>query len=75
MHRFCCEQMKYHATYKCDMHENVFDCPDNIIYFDENRLFNDIHFGITYGIIIHDSGSFVKIKFCPWCGEELLKDS
>ena len=25
-----------------------------------------------YGIVIHDSGlSYIKIEYCPWCGQKL----
>lgn len=44
MKKHCCEDMHYHATFKCDIHENPFDCPDTIILFDEKN--ND------YGLII-----------------------
>jgi hypothetical protein len=29
--------------------------------------------GKAFGIPIHDGGSsFIKIKYCPWCGEKLI---
>jgi hypothetical protein len=62
----CCSNMKYHLEYKCTEHKNVFDCPDNIIYSSPKKN--------TFGIIIHDGGSsFIKIKYCPWCGTKLKK--
>lgn len=64
MKEFCCEYMDYHANFKCDIHKNPYDCPDNIIIFYEKS--ND------YGIIIHDGGSSrIEINFCPWCGKKL----
>jgi hypothetical protein len=60
----CCETMKYHLNFKCDIHKDRFDCPDNIIYSSKNKK--------ELGIIIHDGGSsFIKIKYCPWCGNKL----
>ena len=62
MKKHCCEDMDYHANFKCDIHENSFDCPDKLIIFDEKD--ND------YGLIIHDGGfSSIGIDFCPWCGK------
>lgn len=56
--------MAYHVNFKCDVHENPFECPDKIIIFDEKD--ND------YGLIIHDGGSSaLEITFCPWCGSKL----
>ena len=56
--------MEYHANFKCDIHENPFDCPDNIIVFSEKNR--------RYGLIIHDGGSSsIEINFCPWCGKKL----
>lgn len=64
MVNYCCENMKYHAEFNCEAHDNKFDCPDNIIYF--NKANN------KYGLIIHDGGSsFIGIRFCPFCGKEL----
>ncbi|RAR73889.1 hypothetical protein CLV55_103209 [Flavobacterium aciduliphilum] len=33
----CCETMKYHINYKCDIHKNPFDCPDAVIYSSKKR--------------------------------------
>ena len=60
----CCNKMYEHIYYKCSTHPNIFDCPDNLIYY--NEIFDE------YGIIIHDGGqSYNSIKYCPWCGKEL----
>lgn len=57
----CCNQMREKIFYKCHQHSNIFDCPDNLIYYDEK--FDE------YGLIIHDGGeSYMIINFCPWCG-------
>ena len=64
MKKHCCKNMKYHCNYKCEIHSNPFDCPDNIIYYSEKTK--------DYGIIIHDGGSsFISIKYCPWCASQL----
>lgn len=66
--KFCCESMKYHIEYKCDIHENPFDCPDKIINYSTKQN--------NYGIIIHDGGSsYIEIEFCPWCGKKLKNDN
>ena len=60
--------MKYHLEYKCDIHENVFDCPDHVIHFSKSKK--------PKGIIIHDGGtSYYKIKFCPFCGKKINSKS
>ena len=65
--KYCCEMMKGEIERKCHRHNNIFDCPDNLIVHYEDRN--------TYGIIVHDGGpSFIRIKFCPWCGKELSED-
>lgn len=61
---YCCESMAYFAEYKCDVHENSFDCPDCIIYAKPKEE--------LFGIIVHDGGqSFIQIHHCPWCGKKL----
>ena len=64
MKNHCCEDMVYHANFECDIHDNPFECPDNVIIYDGNN--ND------FGLIIHDGGtSSIAISYCPWCGLEL----
>lgn len=64
--RHCCEQMTERINYRCSQHPDVFDCPDNLIYY--SPRFDE------YGIIIHDGGpSYITIKYCCWCGAELPK--
>ena len=61
---FCCTEMDYFTHSHCDVHNNVFDCPDCLIYYDKKDK--------QYGIIVHDGGtSFINISFCPWCGVRL----
>ena len=61
---FCCEEMKKNIISDCCKHNEKFQCPDSLIYYD---LIVD-----EYGLIIHDGGnSYITIKFCPWCGTEL----
>ena len=66
MDSYCCEYLKYHIEFKCDIHKDDFECPDKIIIKSEKNK--------EYGIPIHDGGSsYIKIKFCPFCGEKLKK--
>jgi len=61
----CCKTMKRAVNHRCDVHQDVFECPDNLIYYSSKLN--------AYGLIIHDGGtSFSKIDFCPWCGAKLL---
>jgi hypothetical protein len=56
--------MTRRANNKCEEHSNPFDCPDNLIYY--NERFDE------YGLIIHDGGnSSLQIDYCPWCGTKL----
>lgn len=64
--KHCCETMTYWANYKCTEHQDIFACPDNIIYFSARPL--------AFGIIVHDGGSsYINIDHCPWCGSSLKK--
>ncbi|MGG0889534.1 DUF6980 family protein [Cytobacillus horneckiae] len=64
MTKHCCDQMTYHANLTCEIHKNLFDCPDKLIIFHEEDC--------EYGLIIHDGGSStIEIMFCPWCGKNL----
>ena len=56
--------MRSQLTQECEIHPDIYDCPDNLVSyipkFDE------------YGINIHDGGSaFSLIQYCPWCGQRL----
>ena len=60
----CCIDMENYIKHNCDIHEDIFDCPDTLIFYD--KKFDE------YGIIIHDgSKSYIVINHCPWCGKEL----
>jgi hypothetical protein len=62
----CCENMENQVNHICEQHADAFDCPDNLI--DYNQKFDE------YGIIIHDGGSSsLTISFCPWCGTKLTE--
>ena len=60
--------MQFWANYKCDVHSDPADCPDNIIsYYIHSKIKN-------YGIYIKDAGSSsIAISYCPWCGKSLKK--
>lgn len=63
--KHCCEMMTDQVNYVCSQHENPFECPDNLIFYDV--VYDE------YGIIVHGSPSTIEISFCPWCGTELPK--
>jgi hypothetical protein len=66
MNAYCCDSMRYHATYRCAQHPDPFACPDNLIMHDPESG--------DFGLIIHDGGSsYIRISFCPWCGKSLTK--
>ncbi len=61
----CCETMKYHLDFKCDIHKDRFLCADAILYKSGKNK--------KIGIIIHDGGSsYIEIEFCPWCGKKII---
>ena len=49
MAKHCCETMTYWVNYKCPEHQDVFACPDNIIYFCARPR--------AFEVIVHDGGS------------------
>ncbi|WP_369228014.1 hypothetical protein AB5J52_47980 [Streptomyces sp. R39] len=60
----CCEAMNSHLNWRCDEHDDAFDCPDALVDF--SAKFQE------YGLIIHDGGtSSITMDFCPWCGRRL----
>lgn len=65
MSRHCCEKMRYHVEYTCDLHPDRFECPDCLVHFSERRN--------GYGLIIHADagGGMILIDYCPWCGTRL----
>ena len=77
---FCCRKMEANATHwkqVCDHegHENE-PCPDRLIAVhgiggeegqgDEGGWVDD------YGIVQDGHWETVSIKFCPWCGQDLI---
>ena len=64
---FCCEDMRYHATNHCPVHDSPYECPDWLIVRDDEG---------DFGIVIHDGGtSCVEIRYCPWCGARLTAEN
>lgn len=64
MKKHCCTEMSEHIQFECAIHRDPFECPDQIILFDEEDN--------EYAFIIHDGGtSTIGIDFCPWCGSKL----
>lgn len=62
--KYCCEEMEKNINDKCPMHNDPFDCPDNLVFYNKKAK--------EFGIIVHDGGhSYVAINFCPWCGAPL----
>ena len=63
---FCCPDMRRNVEHRCEQHGDPSDCPDALVG----------RFGDEFGIRIHDGGtSFVTIRFCPWCGSDLMPRS
>lgn len=61
----CCDTMKRQLTWSCEVHQDIWDCPDAVVFRSKQNP-------NTYGLIIHDGGSsFLRISFCPWCGRRL----
>jgi hypothetical protein len=61
--RFCCLSMAYRLIE--DKLRNTEDNVDRIITYDKSHK--------AFGIPIHDGGaSYIKVKYCPWCGKGLL---
>lgn len=68
MKAHCCEQMTWHATYECHMHQDRAASPDVVVGYAAR---DD-----TYMLLIRDgedgyAASGYVIKFCPWCGHQL----
>lgn len=59
----CCADMRRHLEMKCDLHQDEWECADNVIgRYSDGRL----------GLIIHDGGSSMyEINYCPWCGKSV----
>lgn len=62
--RICCEDMRLDLERLCDLHPERWDCPDCLVWYSASQN--------GYGLIIHDGGeSYLRIRFCPWCGTAL----
>lgn len=62
--KHCCEMMDIQVNHTCEVHKDLFDCPDHLISYSDKRE--------SYGLIIHDGGaSHISIAFCPWCGVQV----
>jgi len=63
--KFCCIDMAYHLIEDIQakkLPEINYDC---VITYAKSQK--------SYGLPIHDGGSsFIRIKYCPWCGTKLL---
>jgi hypothetical protein len=60
----CCEMMENAVALTCDIHKDIYECPDVLISY-------SIKYD-EYGIIVHDGGSSsIAINFCPWCGSRI----
>lgn len=44
--KYCCEEMEKKINYKCSKHNDPFDCPDNLLFY--NKKYKE------FGIIVHD---------------------
>jgi len=64
MNTHCCQQMREQVNFRCDRHQNAFECPDALVAYEARYD--------EYGLVIHDGGgSVLSIKHCPWCGAKL----
>lgn len=56
--------MRGQLTQECEIHPDIYDCPDNLISY--IPMFDE------YGIIVHNGGPVSSlIQYCPWCGQRL----
>ena len=63
--KYCCLEMSYNLIEDKKSKNNKNINYDSIITHTSKRK--------KFGIPIHDGGSsFLKINFCPWCGENLI---
>lgn len=67
MKKHCCDRMNYDLDQICEIHTERTDCPDALIYCNDEQT--------EYGMYVHDGGtSYITISYCPWCGTRLDKD-
>lgn len=64
MDRFCCGKLHEAITALCKEHSDPWECSDyTLVYFPGRKV---------VGIPVRDGGrSFIKIDYCPWCGDRL----
>jgi hypothetical protein len=60
----CCDEMRRQLRRRCPEHPDLATCPDALVgRFGRAR---------TIGLYVHDGGpSYVRIRYCPWCGTRL----
>ena len=64
--KYCCISMAYYLIEDKESKKNGEINYDSVITHHKKEK--------TFGIPIHDGGSsYIKIKFCPWCGKQLNK--
>ncbi|MDM0077036.1 hypothetical protein QTH90_21680 [Variovorax sp. J2P1-59] len=64
MNSHCCPAMREQVSFQCDMHKDLFECPDVLVAYAARYD--------EYGLIIRDGGQSVRlISHCPWCGAKL----
>lgn len=60
---YCCQTMRDQSTPDCGVHLHPHDCPDVLVVHSEKH---------GPALPVRDGGgSFVAIRFCPWCATEL----
>lgn len=71
--KHCCVEMEYHLLEYIREKEVLKGDPeyinyDAIVSWDKSQR--------LYGIPIHDGGnSYIKIRYCPWCGKNIDNDA
>jgi hypothetical protein len=63
----CCAAMRRQIDWSCDQHESRWDCNKAVLCF----VGNDV--GIMYPGL--GRRSYQRIRYCPWCGAELIAAS
>ena len=62
INRYPCVHMAEAATFTCEHHPDLIECPDALVLYD--REFDQY--------AINDPGpAITPIRFCPWCGTKL----
>lgn len=71
--KYCCDTMKQQLTNVCK--EHGLNCGDNVIrdYSKSDKEKLGVEHPDIFGIPHPDDGSFYEIKFCPWCGHDLIR--